>query len=152
MLKRLPIDVEYRVPACLLSNFVEFWSEFSEKKSNIHVSQSIRGQGSYLVFPIWPKTTYLVEDIEILLPVKFCWIPFTGFREKVENVSANQRLGRLFWFSDWPEKHKLHRGLWNLLPVKFLWIPFSGFREEVENISAIQRPGRSSWFNFSDLP
>ena len=29
------------------------------------------GQGDHLVFPIGPKNTNLVEDIEILLPVKF---------------------------------------------------------------------------------
>ena len=31
-----------------------------------------------IVFPIGPKNTNFVEDIEILLPVKFCWIPFSG--------------------------------------------------------------------------
>ena len=74
------------------------------------MSQPIRGQGGHLVFPISPKITYLVEDIEILLPVKFCLIPFRGFRGKVENVSANQRPGRPSCFSDRPEKHKLGKG------------------------------------------
>ena len=45
------------------------------------MSQQIRVQGSRLVFPIDPKNTNLVEDIEMLLPDKFCCIPFTGFRE-----------------------------------------------------------------------
>ena len=31
----------------------------------------IRGQGGHLVFPIDTKNTNLVEDVEILLPVKF---------------------------------------------------------------------------------
>ena len=35
------------------------------------MSQPIRGQGGYLVFPIDPKNTNLVEDVEFLLPVKF---------------------------------------------------------------------------------
>ena len=35
------------------------------------MSQPIRGQGGHLAFPIGPKTTNLVEDVEILLPVKF---------------------------------------------------------------------------------
>ena len=35
------------------------------------MSQSIRGQGGHLVFPIDPKNKNLVEDVEILLPVKF---------------------------------------------------------------------------------
>ena len=56
----------------------------------------------------------LVEDIEILLPVKFRWIPFSGFRGEVENVSANHRPGKQSCSSDRPEKHKLGRGLWDL--------------------------------------
>ena len=70
------------------------------------MSQPIRGQGGHLVFPISPKNTNLVQDVEILLPVKFSCIPFSGFRGEVENVSANQRPGRPSCFSDRPEKHK----------------------------------------------
>ena len=33
------------------------------------MSQSIRGQGRYLVFTIGSKNTNLVEDVEFLLPV-----------------------------------------------------------------------------------
>ena len=40
--------------------------------------------------PISPKNTNLVEDVEILLPVKFCWIVFSVCREKVETVFNNQ--------------------------------------------------------------
>ena len=57
------------------------------------MSQQIGGKGGNLVFPIGTKNTNLVEDIEILLPVKFCWIPFSSFRGEVENASANQRSG-----------------------------------------------------------
>ena len=78
------------------------------------MSQPIRGQGGHLVFPIGLKNTNLVEGVEILLPIKFRWIPFSGFRGEVENVSANQRPGRPFCFSDRPEKHKLGRGCWYL--------------------------------------
>ena len=113
------------------------------------MSQPIRGQGGHLVFPIGPKNTNLVEDIEILLPVKFCRIPFSGFRE-VENVSANQRPGRPSCFSDRPEKHNFVEDIEILLPVKFRRIPFDGFRGEVENVSANQMPGRPSCF--SDRP
>ena len=72
--------------------------------------QPIRGQGGNLVFPIGPENTNLVEGVEILLPVKFCCIPFSGFRGEVENVSANQRPGRPSCFSDRRGKHKLGRG------------------------------------------
>ena len=98
--------------SCFLSSFVEFRSVVSEEK--LKMSQPIRGQGDHLVFPIGPKNTNLVEDVEILLPVKFRWIPFSGFRGNVENVSANQRPGRPSCFSDRPEKHKLGRGRWGL--------------------------------------
>ena len=77
------------------------------------MSRLIRGQGGHLVFPICPKNTNLVEDIEILLPVKFLRISFSGFRGKVKNVSANQRPGQPPWFSDRHEKHKLCRGHWD---------------------------------------
>ena len=87
------------------------------------MSQPIWEQGGHKVFPIDPKNTNLVEDLKILLPVKFLWIPLSSFRE-VKNVSSNQRPGRpsCFYvsaihrpgrpscFSDWPEKHKLGRG------------------------------------------
>ena len=52
------------------------------------MSQPIRGQDSHLVFPIGPKNTNLVEDVEILLPVKFRLIPFSCFRRVVENVKS----------------------------------------------------------------
>ena len=35
------------------------------------MSQQIRGQIGHIVFPIGPKNTKLVVDVEILLPVKF---------------------------------------------------------------------------------
>ena len=50
--------------------------------------QPIRGQGGHLLFPIGPKNTNLVEDIEIYLPVKFRQIPFSGFIGEVENVKS----------------------------------------------------------------
>ena len=84
------------------------------------MSQPIRDQGGHFVFPIGPKNTNLVEDDEILLPVKFRWIPFSGFRGEVKNVSANQRPGRPSCFSDRPEKHKLGRGCWDLASCQVL--------------------------------
>ena len=101
-----------RLSSCFLSSFVEFRSAVSEEKSKM--SQPIRGQGGHLVFPIGHKNINLVEGIKILLPIKFRWILFSDFIEKVENVSANQRPGRPSCFSDRPEKHKLGRGRWDL--------------------------------------
>ena len=98
--------------SCFLSSFLEFPSAVSDKKSKM--SQPIRGQGGHLVFPIGPKNTNLVGDVEMLLPVKFHWILFSGYRGEVQNVSANQRPWRPSCFSDWPEKHKLGRGRWDV--------------------------------------
>ena len=40
-------------------------------EEKLKMSQPIRDQGSHLNFPIGPKNTNLVQDIDILLPVKF---------------------------------------------------------------------------------
>ena len=116
------------------------------------MSKPIRGQGGHLVFPIGPKNRHLVEDIDIFLPDKFCWIPFGSFRGEVENVSANQKPGWPSCFSDRPEKlcvamlRRRHKNLVEdveiLIPVKFHWIPFSSFREEVENVKFQRRSQR----------
>ena len=90
---------------------IKSMSSFSllSKCHNLCVS-TIRGQGGHLGFPISLKNTNFVEDVEILLPVKFHEIPFSCFRGEVKNVSANQKPGRPSCFSDRPEKHKLGRG------------------------------------------
>ena len=86
---------------CILSCFVEFRSAVSEERSNMF--QPIRVQDNHLVFPIGPKNISCVEDDEILLPVKFRWIPLSGFRGVVENVSASRRPGRPSCFSNRPK-------------------------------------------------
>ena len=100
------------------------------------MSQQIRCQDGHF-FLTGPKNTNLVEDVEILLPVKFHWIPFSGLREEVENVSANQRPGRPSCFSDQHDKHRMVEDIEILLPVMFLLILFNG--GEVENVSSNQR-------------
>ena len=100
-----------------------------ERKSRKCLSQS-EARAAILFFPIGPKNTNLVKDIDILLPVNWLWIPFSGSREKVENVSANQRPGRPSCFSDRPEKHKLGKGRWHLASCQLLLIPFSGFQRK----------------------
>ena len=54
--------------SCLLSSFVEFHFAVSEKSK---MSQPMKGQGGHLVFLISLKNINLVEDVEILLPLKF---------------------------------------------------------------------------------
>ena len=120
-----------------------------QRRSRKCLSQS-EARAAILFFPIRPKNTNLLEDVEILLPVKFRWILFSGFRGEVENVSANQTPGRPSCFSDRPEKHKLGRGRWDLASCQVSLNSVQCFRREVENVSANQRPGRPSCF--SDRP
>ena len=89
-------------------------------------------------------------DVEMLLAVKFRWIPFSGFRGEVENVSANQRPLRPSCFSDRPEKHKRGRGRWELASCQVSLNSVRSFRGEVENVLANQMPWRPSCF--SDRP
>ena len=98
------------------------------------MSQPMRGPCGHVVFPISWNNTNLVEAIEILLPVKFLWIPFSGFRGEVENVSTRGQ-GRHLVFRIRLKNTNLVEDVEILLPVKCHWIPFSGFRE-VENVSA----------------
>ena len=112
--------------SCIHLTFVEFRSAVWEEKSKM--SLSIRGQGGHLVFPFGPKNTNLVKDVKILLPIKFCWIPFGGFRGEVEYVSANKRPGRPSCYSDRPEKHKLGRGCWDLLSCQVSLNSVQGFQ------------------------
>ena len=106
------------------------------------MSQPIRGQGGHLVFPIRPKNTNLVEGVEILLPVKFHWILFSGFREEVENVSANQRPGRPSCFSDRPEKHKLGRGRWDLASCQVSLNSVQRFQRRSRKCESLRRTDR----------
>ena len=106
------------------------------------MSQPIRGQGGHLVFPIGPKNTNLVGGVEILLPVKFRWILFSGFRGEVENVSANQRPGRPFCFSDRPEKHKLGRGLWDLASYQVSLNSVQRFQRRSRKCESLRTDGR----------
>ena len=134
---------------CFLPSFVEFRSAVSLQKSKM--SRLIRGKGGHLSFFFWSvRKKNMVEDVETLRPVKFHWIPFSGFRAEVENASANRRPGRPSCFFIGPKNKNLVEDVEVLLPIKFRWIKFKSFREEVENVSANQRPGRPSCF--SDRP
>ena len=123
-------------------------SAVSEEKSKM--SQPIRGQGGHLVFLIGPKNTNLVEGVEILLPIKFRWIPFSGFRGEVENVSANQRPGQPSCFSDRPEKHKLGRGRWDFASCQVLLNSIQRFQRRSRKCLSQSRARRPSCF--SDRP
>ena len=108
------------------------------------------GQGGHFYLLFHPKNTNFVEDVKILPPVKFNWIPFSGFRGKVEKCLSQSEARAAILFSYRPKNTNLVEGVEILLPVKFRWILFSSFRVEVENVSAKQRLGQPSCF--SDWP
>ena len=108
------------------------------------MSQSITGQGGHLFFPSTQKHN-LVEDIEILLPVKVRWIPFCGFGGEFENVSSqSEARAAILFFQSARKTQNLVEDVKILLLVKSNWILFRG---EVENVSANQRPSRPSCFS-----
>ena len=113
-------DVEFLLPITFLLGFIEFRLVVSEEKSKMY--QPIRGEGGHLVFTIRPNHKNLVEDDEILLPVRFRCIALSGFRAAI------------LFFRSAPKNTNLAEDVKSLLPVKFPWILFSGFRREVENV------------------
>ena len=120
------------------------------------MSQSIRGRDSHLVFLLGPKkklcighwylascqvssnNTNLAEDVEILIPVKFRWILFSGYRGEVENVSANQRPGRPFLSA---RITQIGRGRWDLASCQVSLNLVQRSRRRSRNVSANQRLG-----------
>ena len=112
--------------------------------------QPIRGQGGHLVFPIGPKNTNFVKDVEILLPMSFVEFRSAVSEEKSKMSQPIRGQGCHLVFLIDPKNTNLVEDVEVLLPVKFRWILFKGFRGEVKNVSANQRPGRPSCF--SDRP
>ena len=113
-----------------LSSFVEFRLGF-QRESPKYFNQ-FRGRGCHIVFLIGQKKINLVEDVEILLPVKFRWIPF-GVSDEKSKISQTIRgqVGNLVFLID-PKSTYLVEDVEILLPVKVSWIPFSGFRGKVK--------------------
>ena len=100
---------------CVSKIFKIRFSGYAGEVKNISTNQR-----PVLVFPIDQKKTNLVEDVEILLLVKFHWIPFSGFRGR--NLSANQRPGRPFCFSNRSEiKANLLKKVEILLKIRWIF-------------------------------
>ena len=58
-----------------------------QRRSRKCLSQS-EARAAILFFRSARKNTNLVEGVEILLSVKFRWIPFSGFRGEVDNMKV----------------------------------------------------------------
>ena len=153
-----PLNVHLgTLKSCFLSSFVEFRTVVSEQKSKM--SKPFRGQAAFLIVP---KNINLVEDVKILLPVKFHWIPikkssmsqpFRGYgghlvfligpknTKLVEDVEillpVKFRIG--------PQKHKIGRGRWDLASCQVSLNSVQRFQRSRKYLS--QRPGRPSCFS-----
>ena len=103
------------------------------------------GQGGQLVFPTSLTNTNLVEAVEILFPVTFRWIPFSGQRRSQKCLSQSEARAAILFFQSSKNTY-LVEDVKILLPAKFRWIPLGGFRE-VDNVSADQRQGWPSWLS-----
>ena len=124
------------------------------------MSPPIRGQGGHLGFPISLKNTNLVEDVEILLPVKFHWVELNWlFNVTINDISviyvtAHRCAGGLKKKLDLRSGSQRHRHFVGFFNVPVLaptrdqpFYPFSSFRGEVKNASANLRPGRPYCFS-----
>ena len=81
------------------------------------MSQTIRGQGGNLNFPIGPKNTNCVDNAGIFLPVNCRWISFSGCREKCRKCLSQSEA-----ISDLPENHKLGRGRRDIASEKYMYL------------------------------
>ena len=120
--------------SCFLSSFIEFCLAVSEEKSKM--CQPIRSSAAILFFRSAQKKnpTNLVQDVDILLPVNFRRNQFSGFREEVENVSANQRSGshHVFFFFRLVQKTQFGKGRWDL----------ASWQVSLNSVQSIQRRSR----------
>ena len=90
--------------------------------------------------------THLVEDVEILIPLKLSQISSAFSEEKSKMSQTIRGQGALHVFPISPKNTYLVEDFTIFLPIKFYWIPFRGLRGEVENASTNKRQGRSSRF------
>ena len=133
--------------SCFLPSFVEFRSVVSQEKSKM--SQPIRGQCGHLWgFFYQPEKHKLGRGVEILFPAKLRWIPLSGFRGEVVNVSANQKpVGYVVFRSSVKHKHSRRRR-WDFVSCPVSLNSVRCFQRRIENVSANKRPGRSTCFFF----
>ena len=92
-------------------------SVVTEKK--LKMPQQIRGKSGHLGYPIGPKN--FVKDIKFLFPVKFCQIPFNGFKEEVRrlNCLTQSEAKRNLGFTINRKNRNLVEDIEILFPVKF---------------------------------
>ena len=85
----------------------------------------IRGKDGHLGFQIGPKKnhTELVEGVEILLPVKFHWIPCSVKRRMQKCLSQSEARAAVFVFRS-ARKNSTVEDVEIFFPVKFCWIGY----------------------------
>ena len=90
------------------------------------------------------KKTQLVEDVEILLPVKFLWIPFSSFRGEVNKRPIWATVAHLstmnaskIWHQNGTKNNKSPKGHWSLTWVQWALLLKVRFLRKSESKTAI---------------
>ena len=107
----------------------------------LYTHKHLSGGVSVLCWHASRKTQNTVEGHEILLPVRFRWIPFSGYRWKAKKIrkavsEEKSKMSQpirgqndhLFFFSIRPKNSNLAKDIGILMSDKFYWILFSDFR------------------------
>ena len=110
--------------------------KFKVRSRNVSANQRRSG---HLDFQMEPKNTNFQEDVEILLPVKFHLILFSGCRGEVENVFQVRDQGDYLLFLIGPKITNFVENVALLLPVKFCWILYINVIGKVENVKSLWR-------------
>ena len=110
--------------------------KFKVRSRNVSANQRRSG---HLDFQMEPKNTNFQEDVEILLPVKFHLILFSGCRGEVENVFQVRDQGDYLLFLIGPKITNFVENVAILLPVKFCWILYINVIGKVENVKSLWR-------------
>ena len=107
------------------------WPHIVHLSTMCHLFLGIGQGGHFFCLLIGPKNTNLVEDAEILLPVKFHWISLQRFQTRSRKcLSQSEARAALLFFQWWigPKNTNLVQDVEILLPVKFSSLVLSYFR------------------------
>ena len=88
--------------------------------------------------------------IEILLPIKFCWILFSGFRGEVKMSQPIGGRGSHLVFPICPKKHRLGRRHWDLAPCQVLLNSHLRFQRRSRKCLSKSEAGAA--ISYSDQP
>ena len=117
--------------SCFKSSFVAFRSAVAQKK--LKMSQPIRVKDGHIWSSIGPKNTNVVENVEILLSVKFREHSVQHFERRSWKCISQSEAVRPSWISDRPDKYKLDRKRWGFASCQ-VWLKYSVVAEKTSKM------------------